>query len=67
MTQRKRRPTTYPLTISDAARILGYNEQYLRTLARANVITGIKRGTRWFFSREAVEAMFVTKEQRASL
>ena len=56
----------YHLTAHDVAKLLSYNEQYVRHLAREGKLPGIRRGRQWFFSeREIVTVLHnMTKDSR---
>lgn len=44
-----------PLSVSDAAEILGVDERAVRFLASSGQLRGVKRGTSWWLDRRSVE------------
>ena len=51
------------LTTFEAARISGYNPDYIRQLIRTNKIQGRKWGLSWQVNRESLQLHMVTAEK----
>ncbi|CAG1013654.1 hypothetical protein ANAEL_04764 [Anaerolineales bacterium] len=51
------------LTTYDAARVSGYNPDYIRQLIRSNKVVGRKWGPSWQVSRQSLEAYIKNAEK----
>jgi hypothetical protein len=49
---------TQYITVNDASRLYGYNEQYLRRLLREGTIRGVHLGMMWVIEYRSIEKFF---------
>ena len=51
------------ITTSEANRLTGYSESYLRKLARDKLVMASKKGNRWYFERRSLLSYKKAKEE----
>ncbi len=53
-----------PLTVDEAAQVLGYSPQHTRKLIREGLLMGVKRGRDWFVAAEAVKEYIARRDAK---
>lgn len=55
----------YTMSVRDLSKKLGYNEQYVRTLANSGKIPAVKRIRAWRFDPQEIEAFLRAQTQKS--